>query len=165
MTRSEQLYTANIVDTVIFRSLGKSPSPQLQSLKQAVAEANTELWVSPSIYRELTNYGENPPSNPYLDKAIKEGWIRVATPLSNNRNTAFNSVTDPVEQAQHLADEYLNQQSKYPNTNNWRDASLVALVVRLFEQNTRIRVITHTADKALARACVRIPPEFVYYYM
>jgi len=55
MPRSEQLYTANIVDTVIFRSLGKSPSPQLRSLKQAVAEADTELWVSPSIYRELTN--------------------------------------------------------------------------------------------------------------
>jgi len=163
MPRSEQLYTANIVDTVIFRSLGKSPSPQLRSLKQAVAEADTELWVSPSIYRELTNYGEDPPRNPYLDTGIKEGWIRVATPLPNNRNTAFDSVTDPVEQAQHLADEYLNQQSKYPNTNNWRDASVVALAVRLFEQNTRIRVITHTADKTLAQACARIPPEFGYY--
>ncbi|ATW87225.1 hypothetical protein halTADL_0411 [Halohasta litchfieldiae] len=163
MPRSEQLYTANIVDTVIFRSLGKSPSPQLRSLKQAVAEADTELWVSPSIYRELTNYGEDPPRNPYLDTGIKEGWIRVATPLPNNRNSAFDSVTDPVEQAQHLADEYLNQQSKYPNTNNWRDASVVALAVRLFEQNTRIRVITHTADKTLAQACARIPPEFGYY--
>jgi hypothetical protein len=163
MNRSEQLYTANIVDTVIFRSLGKSPSPQLRSLKQAVAEAGTELWVSPSIYRELTNYGEDPPSNPYLDTGIEEGWIRVATPLSKNRNTTFDSVTDPVEQAQHLADEYLNQQSKYPNTNNWRDASLVALAVRLFEQNTRIRVITHTADRTLAQACARIPPEFGYY--
>jgi|SRR6056297_1412112 len=163
MTRSEQLYTANIVDTVIFRSLGKSPSPQLSSLKQAVAEADAELWVSPSIYRELTNYGENPPNNPYLDTGIEEGWIRVGTPLPNNRNTTFDSVTDPIEQAQHLADEYLNQQSKYPNTNNWRDASVVALAVRLFEQNTRIRIITHTADTALAQACARIPPEFGYY--
>ena len=163
MNRSEQLYTANIVDTVIFRSLGKSLSPQLRSLKQAVAEAGTELWVSPSIYRELTNYGEDPPSNPYLDTGIEEGWIRVGTPLPNNRNTTFDSVTDPIEQAQHLADEYLNQQSKYPNTNNWRDASVVALAVRLFEQNTRIRIITHTADTALAQACTRIPPEFGYY--
>jgi len=163
MTQSEQLYTANVVDTVIFRSLGKSPNPQLRSLKQAVVEAGTELWVSPSIYRELTNYGKKPPSNPYLDTGIEEGWIRVATPLPNNRDTAFDSVTDPVEQAQHLADEYLNQQSKYPNTNNWRDASVVALAVRLFEQNTRIRVITHTADKALAQACARILPELGYY--
>ena len=116
MTQSEQLYTANIVDTVIFRSLGKSPSPQLRSLKQAVAEAGTELWVPPSVYRELTNYGVEPSENPYLDMGIEEGWIRVATPLPNNRNTAFDLISDSVEQAQHLADEYLNQQSKYPNT-------------------------------------------------
>ena len=162
MTRLEQLYTANIVDTVIFRSLGKSPSLHLRSLKQAVSEADTELWVSPSVYRELTNYGASPPKNPYLDTGIEEGWIRIATPLPNNRSTEFDQISDPVEQAQHLADEYLNQQSKYPNTNNWRDASIVALAVRLFEQNTRIRVITHTADKALAQACALVPPEFGY---
>ena len=40
---------------------------------------------------------------------------------------------------------------------------MVALAVRLFEQNTRIRVITHTADKSLAQACARIPAEFGYY--
>ncbi len=79
MTRSEQLYTANIVDTVIFRSLGKSPNLHLRPLKQAVSEANTELWVSPSVYRELTNYGASPPQNPYLDTGIEKGWIRVAT--------------------------------------------------------------------------------------
>jgi hypothetical protein len=118
MNRSEQLYTANIVDTVIFRSLGKSPSLQLRSLKQAVAEADTELWVSPSTYRKLTNYGEDPPRNPHLETGIEEGWTRVATPLPNNRDTAFESITDPVEQAQHLTDEYLNQNSKYLNTNN-----------------------------------------------
>ncbi len=70
MTWPEQLYTANIVDTVIFRSLGKSPSLQLRLLKQVVAEADTELWVSPSLYRELTNYGEGPPRNPYLDTGV-----------------------------------------------------------------------------------------------
>jgi len=70
MTRPEQLYTANIVDTVIFRSLRKSPRLQLRLLKQAVAEADTELWISPSIYRELTNYGEDPPRNPYLDTGV-----------------------------------------------------------------------------------------------
>lgn len=163
MGGSERIYTANIVDTVIFRSLGKSPNQHLQSLKQAVEEAGTELWVSPSIYRELADYGQEPPRNPYLDTGIEHGWIRVATPLSENRETSFDSLCDPVEQAQHLADDYLNRQSKYPETNNWRDASVVALAVRLFEQNTRIRVITHTADEGLARACARIPPEFGYY--
>ena len=52
---------------------------------------------------------------------------------------------------------------KYPETNNWQDAALVALAVRLFDANARIRVITHTADKNLAMACARLPPEFGYY--
>lgn len=163
MGGSERIYTANIVDTVIFRSLGKSPNHHLQSLKQVVVEAGTELWVSPAIYRELADYGREPPRNLYLDSGIEDGWIRVATPLSGNRETPFDSVSDPAEQAQHLADDYLNQQSKYPEINNWRDASVIALAVRLFEQNTRIRVITHTADEGLARGCARIPPEFGYY--
>jgi hypothetical protein len=157
------MYTANIVDTVIFRSLGKSPSPYLKSLKRAVEAAETELWAPAPIYRELTDYGTTPSVNPYLDDGIEEGWIRVATPLPGKRDDAFESVTDPVAQAQHLADEFLNRESKYPVTNNWRDASLVALAVRLFERNVRIRVITHTADEGVARACARIPPESGYY--
>jgi len=157
------MYTANIVDTVIFRSLGAAPSPHLKTLEHAVETAGTELWVPPAIYRELTNYGTSPPVNPYLDDGIEAGWIRVATPLAGDRGDTFESVTDPVAQARHLADEYLNRQSKYPVTNNWRDASLVALAVRLFEQNARIRVVTHTADEGLARACARIPAEFGYH--
>lgn len=157
------MYTANIVDTVIFRSLGKSSNPYVQSLKNAVEKAETELWVPSTIYRELTNYGTEPPVNQYLDDGVEDGWIRVAIPLTGNRDDAFDSVTDPVEQAHHLADEFLNQQSKYPVLNNWQDASIVALAVRLFEQNARIRIITHTADEGLARVCARIPPEFGYH--
>lgn len=157
------MYTANIVDTVIFRALGTHPNPHLEALSRAVAEADTEIWVPPAIYRELTNYGTEPPVNPYLDAGIEQGWIRVATPLPGNRGDSFDRVDDPVAKAQHLADELLNQESKYPTTNNWRDASLVALAVRLFEQNSRIRVLIHTADENLAKACVRIPPEFGYY--
>ena len=158
------MYTANIVDTVIFRSLGKYPSPHLQSLKRAVKTAETELWVPATVYRELADHGaDDPPVNPYLDDAIEEGWVRVATPLPGIRGDAFDSVHDPIEKARHLADEFLNQKSKYPVTNNWRDASVVALAVRLFERNARIRVITHTADESLAEACACIPPEFGYY--
>jgi hypothetical protein len=94
---------------------------------------------------------------------LTQGWIRVATPLPGSRSDAFDAIDDPVEQARHIADDFLNQGSKYPVINNWRDASLVALAVRLFERNTRIRVITHTADESLAKACARIPPEFGYY--
>lgn len=158
------MYTANIIDTVMFRNLGKHPSPYLQMLKRAVKTADTELWVPATVYRELMDSGDTAsPGNPYLDTAIEEGWVRVATPLPGVRDDAFQSVDGPVEKAQHLADEYLNQQSKYPVTNNWRDASLVGLAVRLFERNIRIRIITHTADEGLAKACARIPPEFGYY--
>lgn len=157
------MYTANIVDTVIFRSLGKHPNTYLRSLKRAVKAADTELWVPATIYRELADYGDRSPVNPYLDNAIEEGWVRVATPLPGDRSDDFDAVDKPVAKARHLADSFLNQQSKYPETNNWRDASLVALTVRLFEHNNRIRVITHTADENLAKACSRIPPEFGYY--
>jgi hypothetical protein len=84
-------------------------------------------------------------------------------PLPGERSDAFESIDHPVAKARHLTDAFLNRQSKYPETNNWRDASLVALAVRLFERNARIRVITHTADESLAKACARIPPEFGYY--
>ena len=40
---------------------------------------------------------------------------------------------------------------------------MVALAVHLFETNKRIRIITHTADELLAKACAIIPPEFGYY--
>lgn len=157
------MYTANIVDTVIFRALGKDSTSQFLSLEQAVKTAETELWVPAPIYRELANYGTDPPRNPYLDTGIEDGWIRVALPLPGTRTDEFESVSTPVARARHLTDDFLNQESKYPVTNNWRDASVVALAVWLFEQDARIRVITHTADKLLAKACARIPPEFGYY--
>ncbi len=158
------VYTANIADTVMFRNLGKHPSPHIESLERAVAEAETEIWVPAAVYHELADTGTtDSPANPYLDTAIEDGWLRVATPLPGTRSDGFDPSAGQVEKARFVADEFLNQQSKYPETNNWTDAAIVALAVRLFEQNTRIRVITHTADATLAEACTRIPPEFGYY--
>lgn len=158
------MYTANIADTVMFRNLGKYPSPHWESLKSAVEEAETEIWVPPAVYHELADTGSaDSPTNPYLDTAIEQGWIRVATPLPGDRTAEFDRSAGPVEKARFVADGFLNQQSKYPETNNWRDAAVVALTVRLFDENARIRVITHTADRSLAAACARIPPEFGYY--
>jgi len=80
-------YTANIADTVMFRNLGKHPSPHLQSLQRAVAEAGTEIWVPAAVYHELADTGTaDSPVNPYLDAAIEDGWLRVATPLPGNRS-------------------------------------------------------------------------------
>jgi hypothetical protein len=151
------MYTANIADTVMFRSLGKAP-------KQAVEDANTEIWVPAAVYHELSDTGgAHSPTNPYLDPAIEDGWVRVATPLPDTRDSEFDPTADAVQNARIVTDKFLNQQSKYPETNNWRDAAIVGLAVRLFDENTRIRVITHTADQNLAEACARIPPEFGYY--
>ena len=158
------MYTANIADTVMFRNVGKHPNPRLLSLERAVEEAETEIWVPAEVYHELSDTGSaDSPTNPYLDSAIEEGWLRVATPLPGDRSEGVDNSTGAVEKARFVADAFLNQQSKYPEKNNWQDASLVALAVRLFDTNSRIRVITHTADENLAAACARIPPEFGYY--
>ena len=94
------MYTANIADTVMFRNLGKHPSPHLQSLKSAVEEAGTEVWVPAAIYHELADTkSADSPTNPYLDTAIEDGWLRVAPPLPGNRTEGFNSSAGPVEKA------------------------------------------------------------------
>jgi len=165
MSAGEQgrMYTANIVDTVVFRSLGKPPNPHFDTLKHAIEEAQTEIWVPDLIYEELAANGSNgTATNPYLDHGIEEGWIRVVSPPdpeSDSTNAESGSATEAWRGANH----FLDQHSKYPTTNNRRDGSVVALAVHLFEQNKRIRVITHTADELLAKACAIIPPEFGYY--
>jgi hypothetical protein len=61
------MYTGNIADTVIFWSLGKEPNPRIQTLKRAVREADTEIWVPPVVYHELSDTNETDvPANPCL---------------------------------------------------------------------------------------------------
>jgi hypothetical protein len=70
----------------MFRNLGKYPSPHWQSLERAVADAETEIWVPAAVYHELSDTGSaDSPTNPYLDGAVEEGWLRVATPLPGDR--------------------------------------------------------------------------------
>ena len=156
---------ANIVDTVVFRSLGKHPNPHLDTLRDAVETAQTELWVPELIYEELADQGPGGTvSNPYLDHGIEEGWIRRGTaPHPEDNMGGTESGNTVAAEAWREANHFLDQQSKYPTTNNWRDGSVVALAVHLFETNKRIRIITHTADELLAKACAIIPPEFGYY--
>lgn len=164
MSAAEQgrMYTANIVDTVVFRSLGKHPNSHLDRLKDAVEEAQTEIWVPNLIYEELADHGPDGTTNPYLDHGVKEGWIRIVS-LPDPESDSVDAESGPALEAWREANHFLDQHSKYPTTNNWRDAAIVALVVHLFEQNKRIRIITHTADELLAKACAIIPPEFGYY--
>jgi len=70
------IYTANIVDTVVFRSLGKHPNPHLDKLRSAVETAQTEIWVPELIYEELADQRpDGTVSNPYLDHGIEEGSV------------------------------------------------------------------------------------------
>ena len=102
------MYTANIADTVIFRSLGKEPNPRLETLKQAVKEADTEIWVPPVVYHELSDASEaDVPANPYLDTAIAEGWLRVAIPLAGDRGESFDRSANSVVKARTIADDFL----------------------------------------------------------
>jgi hypothetical protein len=95
------MYTANITDTVMFWNLGKQPSSHLQSLKSAVEEAGTEMWVPAAVYHELADAGStDSPTNPYLDTAIEEGWLRVASPLPGDRTEGFDNSAGPVEKLQ-----------------------------------------------------------------
>lgn len=164
MSAGEQrrMYTANIVDTVVFRSLGKNPNRHLDRLKDAVEQAQTEIWVPNHIYEELVDHGPNGTTNPYLDYGIEEEWIRVVS-LPDPESDLADAESGPAMDAWREANHFIDQHSKYPTTNNWRDAAIVALAVHLFEQNKQIRVITHTADELLAKACAVIPPEFGYY--
>jgi hypothetical protein len=83
------MYTANIVDTVVFRSLGKHPNPHLDRLRDAVETAQTEIWVPELVYEELADQGSDETvTNPYLDRGIEEGWIRLATPSHPKDGTA-----------------------------------------------------------------------------
>jgi len=157
-----RMYTANIVDTVVFRSLGKHPNSHLDRLEDAVEQAQTEIWVPERIAEELADHGPDGTTNPYLDHGIENEWIRVVSlpdPARDSADTESGLAMEAFREANH----FLDQHSKYPTTNNWRDAAIAALAVHLFEQNKRIRVITHTADELLAKACAIIPPEFGYY--
>lgn len=157
-----RVYTANIVDTVVFRSLGKHPNSHLDRLKDAVKQAQTEIWVPELIYEELADHGTDGTTNPYLDHGIDDGWIRVVS-LPDPESDSADAESGPTMEAWQEANHFLNQHSKYPTTNNRRDGTIVALGVYLFERNKRIRVITHTADELLAKACAIIPPEFGYH--
>ena len=92
------MYTANIADAVIFRSLGKSPNPLLDSLQTAVEQADTELWVPASIYRELTDYrsckAKTPPFRAGIQpttlmQSTADGKTGYSTPIDTINKTVF----------------------------------------------------------------------------
>jgi len=85
--------------------------------------------VPAAVYHELADTGSaDSPTNPYLDTAIEEGWLRAAPSLPGDRTEGSIVALDQLRKHGSLQMSF-NQQSKYPETNNWQDAALVALAV------------------------------------
>lgn len=160
-------YTANLVDTGVFRAIGKPPNVHYDALKDAVTTADATLHLPATIYEELGGSSETdefPAGSDYVDDAIREGWITVAEPLPGARTDDYEDVTAPVERSRHDAHQVIANLTNHPKTvNQWDDTALVGLAVRLFEQNERIRIIVHTTDQALSKAVRVVVPHYGYY--
>jgi len=146
-------YTANLVDTGIFRAIGKPPNEQHDKLRAAVESADTTLHIPATIYEELgwdTTADEFLSGSEYVDEAIRDGWVIVADHLPG-------SLADDAHRV-------IANVTNHPKTvNQWDDTALVGLAVRLFEQNKRIRVLVHTTDHALSKAVRVVVPHYGYY--
>lgn len=160
-------YTANLVDTGVFRALGKPPNKHYDNLKTAVTSVGATLHIPATMYRELGGdiAGEEFPSgSEYVDHAIRDGWITVADRLPGNRTDEYEDLDSSVEKSRHDGHQVIARLTNHPQTvNQWDDTALIGLAVRLFEQNERIRILVHTTDYALAKAVRVVVPEYGYY--
>jgi len=98
------MYTANVVDSVVFRAIGAPPNPRVTALRQAVGSVDADIWVPATVYRE-TATGTTPNAgtrtNPFLDQLVSDGVVRIATPLPGTRSDAYETVGSNVERARH----------------------------------------------------------------
>jgi hypothetical protein len=160
-------YTANLVDTGVFRAIGKPPNDHYEKLKTAVAAADATLSIPATIYEELGGDAatdEVPAGSAYVDDAIREGWVTVAEPLPGTFTNEYDNATSPVERARHDGHHVIAQLTNHPQTvNQWTDTALVGLAVHRFEQNEHIRILVHTTDRALAKAVRVVVPQYGYY--
>lgn len=150
-------YTINIVDSGIFRGLGKPPTDGFDKLRSAVNEANQKLVLTQDIYRELGGNPESDPpcSSPYVSPGVDEGWIEVADPLQS---------IPVVDKAVEAAKQVITSQMNHPKTACAdEDATIVGLAAQYFELNEYIDVIIHTTDLALARGANVVISELGYY--
>lgn len=67
------MFVANVVDTGLFRALGKPPTDAHRRLERAVASADATLSIPPTVYRELGGDPDAetfPTGSEYVDDAI-----------------------------------------------------------------------------------------------
>jgi len=155
------MYTANIADTVMFRTWG---STRVRTYRKSARKKLPEPNLGASMaYHELADTG-----------VPTRRRIRTSIRLSKKGGFSSISITaqrgsiglDQLEKARfRFADEFLNQQQNKVS----RDEQLAGCGVGRVGSSIvrceclRIHVITHTADENLVKACARIPPEFGYY--
>jgi hypothetical protein len=86
------MYTANIADTVIFRSLGKELSTHLQALKRAVENADTEMWVPAAVYSHRPGIADS-----YVASGVSWSMASIQTvSASRSRSSSTGTVASMV---------------------------------------------------------------------
>jgi hypothetical protein len=161
------MYTANIVDTGVFRGVGGPQGDHYAELEAAVTADSRQLAITPTVYAELggdPTATSIPSGSYYVDDAIRAGWVSVTDPVPGKREGSFQHASNPVVKARHDAHDVLASVTNHPKTvNAWPDTSLVGLAIRYFEANHRMRVIIHTTDRGLAKAAQIVIPEYSYH--
>lgn len=152
------MYVVNLVDTGVFRGLGKPPNEKYEQVKRAVEQAGETLCLPQPIYEELggeTSAETYPYESDYVSEGIQEGWIDVATTKCQSA---------PAKAAKADATAFIAEHSNHPKTAvTAEDAAIIGYAVQLFEDNETIFVNIHTTDKPVANAAIQIIPEFGYY--
>jgi hypothetical protein len=153
------MQVVNIVDTGIFRAIGKPPNQNYDTLKDIVTDIpEATIQLPRPIYRELggdPDTAPHPTGSSYVDTGIEEGWISVADPLEDEP-----PVSDAIRDAEHV----MNAEIAHPKTTGLEeDLSLIGLAVQLFDRAESIHVNIFTTDKPLQKAAVVVIQYYGYY--
>lgn len=90
----------NILDTGVFRAIGKPPNTDYDELRTILTRFETEVHLPRPIYAELGGDPEadsQPSGSDYADEGIREGWIKIADPIVDSSLAA-----DAVRDARHV---------------------------------------------------------------
>lgn len=149
----------NIVDTGIFRAIGKPPNPDYDTLTRIVrTETGSVIQLPRPIYRELggdPDADAYPSGSPYVDDALRAGWVELADPIEET-----SPVTDAVRDARNIIEAEIN----HPKTAVLdEDLSLVGLAIQLFERAEAIHINLFTTDDPLRKAATIVVQYYGYY--
>ncbi|ELY97275.1 hypothetical protein C482_13615 [Natrialba chahannaoensis JCM 10990] len=90
----------NVLDTGIFRGIGKPPSAAYDDLETIITDHTVEIQLPRPIYAELggdPTADQQPSGSDYVDQAIRDGWIDIAAPVADSE-----PVDAAVQDARHV---------------------------------------------------------------